>query len=242
MGLPLVAAEDAEDEIEVFKFGDDVNVTHFCEQSNGVACDTGAQCNLTIIDPKGTAVVSNQPMTNNDAYHLFLLNSSDYSLTGVYNKRVECKDSILSGSEEFQFIINNTGTILDSGKAVIYLVLLAILIGVLGLTLYGSFKIPMKNPRNSFDEVIEINWFKYSKFFCMALTWMVFLWITFLVWNLAFGFLELGSAATAFRYMYTLVYAVTLPVMVFIGIIAMMNFVSDRNLQKLFDTGVSTVS
>jgi len=114
--LPLVIA-DEQDYDYVFKVHQEIDLKRPC-WNNGTYCSPAAICNLTTLYPNGTALLSNEKMSNSISYFNMTLKPQ---ATGLFFNLMTCHDGDQYGSETFYFKVNPTG---DSRSISLPLILL----------------------------------------------------------------------------------------------------------------------
>lgn len=224
---------------ETFKQNSPVNIIHSVRTNGWVS--SSLLCNTTVFNPAGSPIVNNKAMTYSSAGGTFnyTLPSTNTSLLGIYNYDITCQDTSqgLNTTQSFDLEVTPTGYEYTVQESLTYLALLAILIGIWGLCLWGAFTIPFRNITGQEGDIVQVNWRKYSKFGCMMLSYVLFVWIIFLAWNISFGFLHLTAMATAFYYIFRLLYALSIPVLVCTLIIGAIYYISDKKIQDKITKG-----
>lgn len=105
---------------------------------NDTIASGSATCNVTIFQPDGTALIDNQLMTNQFAYHNYTLRPSQTLAIGEHTASVFCSDGSFNGFSTFQYLISPSGTD-DNNLA--YLILLGVgLLFSVGLIGFGFSK------------------------------------------------------------------------------------------------------
>lgn len=121
-----------------FKQGEKADITVQCI-FNGTICSTNSTCNLTINYPNNSIYISNQLMNRNNSYFNYTLSSSN--TVGDYPCSSTCCDNGFCGtSGECSFDITPSGQKLDTGKSIIMVIGLVILLIVCLILFYFAIK------------------------------------------------------------------------------------------------------
>lgn len=235
--IPIASA------IETYKLGEDIHFIHTITSNNEPVDNIVA--NISITNPQETLIVAFQPMTyiaSNKTFN-YTLSHTLVNITGTYERCIFATNGTDWAEPTcFEFEITRSGTKLDSAEGLTQIFLLLIIIGLFSFSLFGAIKISSKNPRNEWNEIIDINYKKYMKYGLFGLSYLFFVWIIFVSWNLAYGYLNFQALATAFFYLYRLLFALSLPVFLFIMIMIFLNLISDKRMEKYFNAGVSSLT
>lgn len=124
---------------KVFKQGVVVDLAIPCT-FNGTYCSASAVCNTTIINPNGTVLVNNKPMSQNGVTFNYSLSTTQTLLRGEYDFQITCIDNTTPKSKTLTFWITQTGEQMETQDAIIYFVALIILILFLVLSIYAFTK------------------------------------------------------------------------------------------------------
>ena len=114
-----------------YKVNTDIDLKVPCITDDDI-CSEITTCNISITSPTSETLVSNQAMTNSEAFFNYTFNET--SKIGKYNVFVYCSDNTNTGSTFYDFDINNNG--LDNSNnsigfivALVTLVALCLIIG-----------------------------------------------------------------------------------------------------------------
>jgi len=77
---------------------------------NGTIASSSANCNITIFDPDGDAIIDNQLMTNQNTFHNFTLSSANTLNIGDHTVSIFCNDQGNDGFSTFNYLISPSGT------------------------------------------------------------------------------------------------------------------------------------
>lgn len=104
------AIASGEDEVR-FNAPQNENLT-VCEKCrvDGAVCDSSYSCNITILLPDQSFLISQQAMTNNGSYNCYDLNTTQTSINGLYEATVDCSNTTLKGSNTFFYRITPEGS------------------------------------------------------------------------------------------------------------------------------------
>jgi len=166
LGLQMVSAET-----ETYKVGIANNLQFSCTLNNAIP-SASTTYNISLYNPNGTALLSNQPTTPQGS------GSFNYSYTfaevGTHKVKMFCTDGIYSYSGEGTYEVNGQGEEGTTAKAIFYIGLLFVLLFFFGVCVY-SF--------SSFDNLL-------SRVGMLGLGYLLLMAITFIGWNMASDFLN----------------------------------------------------
>lgn len=125
--------------------------------NNGTYCSASAQCNLTIIYPDGTLLVSNALMTNKISYHNYTIANTSLTQLDTYEAIMMCTDGSLSGSETFDFLVTANGKPAPSGGVIVLFTIIFLII--LGSMVFFFFSVIGHFVKMDIDIIdVAINW------------------------------------------------------------------------------------
>lgn len=206
----------------------------------GGAPTSAASCNITVFSPNKTVLVSFQPMSFSSTAQTYnyTVPSANVSQFGEYCYDVTCVASPLNQTDSFCIQVNPIGANSSVQESLIYIAMM-IFIGILFcVCFYYGFMIPFSNTRNEYQEIIDINWKKYLKMFCIGMAYLLLVVEIYFVWNLSFGYLYLRSLSEFFRTVYVILFSLSWGIIPLIVIICIVKLFSDRNVQNLINKGI----
>ena len=181
--LPLISAQ------LTFKKSTEINLRVPCS-FNGTFCSESAECNVTIIYPNNTIMINNLGMTN-EANGMPNYTLPDSSIMGEYEVHATCLQDGISGSNSFAFFITGSGEQVTTAQGIIYMVVLLGSIGAFGLCLFGTFRVPWGHSRSGDGRIISINDLKFVKILLFGFSYLLLLWVFFLLRIMSSAFLFL---------------------------------------------------
>lgn len=192
-----------------------------------VSCEgfTCADVNLTLVFPNSTLWIDNQEMTDNTYFA-----SYDFKppIRGNYDYYASDGENVTNDYVS----VTSTGHDLNQAQAFLYFLITIVLLGLLVLCILGGSRIPMKNVRNEEGEVLKVNWNKYLKIFCWTSAYMVLMAVVFVTWNLIYAYSDWYALSKYFHYLFRLLYAFALPVLIGSIITTLINYISDKKIDK----------
>jgi len=230
--LMLIAFASA----STYKQNNNVDIRHSV-RTNGATTST-AICNITVYNPDWLVLVNFESMSYDSTTQTFNYTLINTSVVGDYCYDITCFDSGLNKTENFCIEITPTGKGFTIAQSITYLLLLAVVVGLFIFSLYGSIIIPFRNERNEYNEVIRINWKKYLKVFAIVMSYMFLIWVAYLSWNLAFGYLYLDSLAKFFNWIFVLLMALALPIFITVIIFFTVIYLQDKKIQTFIERGL----
>lgn len=177
------------------------------------------------------------------------LNQATMTKTGTFYNYTFCSTSPLgeyivngfgdlNGLDEiwaYSFLITPAGENLETGQALLYMFMLIVFISIFLLSFYGSIVLPWKNERNPYDEIIKVNYRKYLKMFCMGMSYVFLVWVSYISWNLSWGYLHMRGIADMFRYLFTVLVALALPVFIIWVVLMVVVYINDQKIQSFIN-------
>jgi len=122
----------------IYKSGDPIELKIPCFIDNA-PCSVSATCNITILYPNSSSLISNQGMTNlDDGFFLYNLDEGDTVINGAYRTTVSCLDTGENGYITFDYEITTNGKESPEGVVIVTfsIFFLLFLAGLVGLMLY----------------------------------------------------------------------------------------------------------
>lgn len=135
-------------------------------------CDNCTAMNITILYPNGTEVVTDGVMTTNDGFH-YNYSFCDTNETGRYWFFYHYIEGDYPQTDGSWIIVNPSGYTLRDAQAIIYFGILSMLLFLLIISLFGTFKV------ENYIGRFALYWVTHLLF----ITW------TFSVWQVADAFL-----------------------------------------------------
>lgn len=152
---------------------------------------------------------------------------------GVYTINGQGDPASTTAIWTYDFEITPTGDAFSTAQGILYIFMLIVMIGLFLFTSYAFGTIQGSNVRNSDGDVLKVNWKKYLKMFCFALSYLFLVWIVFLAWNLAYGYLQMRGLGLFFKYVFTLLLGLALPIFTITIIFGVIAYVRDLKYEKI---------
>lgn len=137
----------------------------------------------------------------------------------------------------YDFIVTNNGTEYTTAQSITYIFVLLLSVGLFILCFTWAWNIETGNIRNSDGEIMAVNYKKHLKLFLVVMCYMVAMWVFFVSWNITLGYLDLPAVASFFRFLYTFMLAMALPITVVWILVAFIMFVRDLQIEKKLERG-----
>lgn len=239
VGLILIVSFISQTSAAILQTGTDIDIRHSV-RTDGATTST-AYCNITVFDPKWLTLVKFKPMSYDalaQTYN-YTLPASNVSEIGNYCYDVTCNDAGYNTTQSFCFDVTVSGTEFTTSDAIAYVLLLAVGIIFLILFIYGSIVIPFENIKNTDEEIVKIAWKKHIKIFMIAMSYLTFAFVTYVMWNFSQGFIQLYAAERFFYFIYTTILALTLPFIVVAFILFLIFFIKDLQIDKKLERGIT---
>lgn len=208
---------------------------------NGSIPSATATCNISINYPNGTYLKENVSMTNrNNGDFNITLNATETVLIGEYEWRAFCCDGTKCAAGYDSFEITPSGTELSTAQGIIYIIFLLIAFFIFWICIYGSFKIKWRNDVDETGKVVSINDLKWLKLFLMVFSYLTFMFIMVMTYNITENFIYLGNVSSYFYYVYLISLSVFFPIMVLMPWVVLYIVFQDKKVKKLIQRGLPT--
>lgn len=139
----------------------------------------------------------------------------------------------------YDFEVNSTGAFTTTFQGIIYVVVLALLVGLFIMFGAGAIKIPSENYKTQEGEVIKIQWKKYLKWFCWTMCYIIVVGVVYVCWNLSYAFLFLTPLTNIFRLMFRILLGLALPVFAFGIVYGLIMFFRDKKMENMLERGLT---
>jgi len=177
--LPSVLAVD---EDLIYKANEPVDIKVPCYNQTGSPCDGGTKCNITIQDPEGHFVVSNNLMTSTNSVYNYSLHTNETSKPGDYNVWVNCIGDD-TGFTSFTYKVTPSGKEPNVGTAVLYIGLILVIVTLLVMCIYMFSQVNKEAPH------LRLLWGGFAYLFFWSLTFIMYMTASdFLIDTFIIGF------------------------------------------------------
>ena len=208
-----------------------------CFDTNNSFCSSATNCQISVYYPNQSAVIINQSMTYNETFFNYTLIESQTDIIGEYSAIANCQGTT-NGFSEFNFYINPSGKDLSTAQGIIYIILLVIAFFIFWISIYGSFKIPWRNTRDDSGKVVSVNDLKWLKLFLMVFSYLTFMFIMAMTYNITENFIYLGNVSSYFHYVYLILLTFFFPIMVLLPWVVLYVVFQDKKVKKLIERGL----
>lgn len=229
--LPLATAYDYS---FVFKKSTDLNLNIPVFYDDMTKVDLLSDCTISIENPTPTLIVNNENMSYvSDGFFNYTLNNSFTGINGMYRGSVSCTDGAISGFSTFTFLITPSGTEPSVTQGILYSVLLIILVVLLSFSIIGAKNLDGNNEFDVGGNFIKINFNKYLKLGLFFLSYLLLIFIAFILYAISSNFMFLGFASDIFWLIHLLLWILLAPVFIAFVAVTLIKFVLDMRLDKL---------
>lgn len=186
---------------------------------------TCSSINITIFYPDSTIFINNEQMEDNSYY-------ANYSFTPTENGEYLYFYSDGTNSSEGILKVSPTGNDIDTAEGIIYFMVLVILFFLLSICTYGAFSIQGENVKNNDQEIIQVNWKKYLKIFCIAMAYTFFIMVIWFIWNLVYAYSDWYQLNNIFHLLFRILYAAIIPLVLVISVYSIAKFKDDKKINE----------
>lgn len=120
----------------IFKQGVDINLKIFCFNETNSICDSTTLCNITILKPDNSVLVSNEQMSYNESFFNKTLTPAQTDILGEYTAMVNCLGTSV-GYSTFIYKITYDGK--DRTKEIFPIVIIISLLFIAGLGAFFTY-------------------------------------------------------------------------------------------------------
>jgi len=188
---------------------------------------------ITSPSPNSSILITNQAMTKDGSF--FNYTFCDTSKLGIYTYGF-CDSNGYCFNNDFE--ITATGSSLSTSKSITYILIFVFsLLIFIGLMIAG-ITIPSNNDSDQMTGyVIAVSNLKYLKLFCLALAYLVAIFIFFFSYNMSYAYLDMGFMTSIFQFMFYALLAALLPLFG-VGIyVVLANLTRDAKIKEAMSRG-----
>ncbi|KKM64851.1 hypothetical protein LCGC14_1497230 [marine sediment metagenome] len=222
--LPMgLAQEDL-----IFKQGQAIDLQVPCI-FNKSTCDNTFICNLTTNYPNSILLVNNQLMENQTSFYNYTFTSADLNISGLYPNTMVCNNGEFQGAERFVFEVTPTGTFLETGESILFVLLTVAVFIFFLLSFYFALITPYSNEANDNGMVIKVTKLKYVKLFFIMLSYILFIWFLNSLVGISENFISLTLFAGFVGFLFQTLNSLALYFGIFIIVLAFFEIIRDAN-------------
>lgn len=212
----------------ICKLGQECNIRSICHNQFAVA-GSGATMTLSLFNPNKTILIDRKNMTRTDSYYVY--NFTPYVI-GTYTGVIYCKEITDDGSNSLEVVVTPTGEEFTTAQSILYGIMFVVVLFILIACIYLFVVTPYENNKGVNGELIAVNYKKYLKIFMFLMAYVCFLALSFFAWNISFAFLYFNAMERFFYFVYRTSFVLLLPGFILTCLLAIINFVNDRKLEK----------
>lgn len=214
----------------------DLRFSCFIEES-GIICNEDYLCNITVKYPNNSIMLNNVQSTRNPSYY----NASiiDTSVIGYHQYQSFCTNGTDAGySDKQYFLITPTGSEPTTTQGILYFIILLVSIGLFILSLYGAINIPWKNNRSPDGIIVGVNSLKYVKVSLWFVSYMVLLWVSYILWGINRSFLFSEFTGEIFKFIFYALMSSALPLFVLTTFVLITAWIKDSKITEFLSRGL----
>jgi len=200
-----------------------------------------ANCSISLNEVTSPSVMynisTNMDLLSGQTYNYTFCNTSE---TGDYTfswsgECLDCSQSNCGNS----FGVNPLGVELTGWKITSYILLfvmsLLIFIGLLsaGLNMNGDY-----NRDAVTGYIFALNNLKYLKYVCLALSYVMLVFVSYFIWMISYAFLDMDFVSTIFQFFFYIIAIATLPLFILFTYIIIANLIRDSKVADFIQRGL----
>ena len=196
-------------------------------------------CNITSISyPNSTIITLDKLMTKRGNEYNYTLISNYTGVLGKYIVNGFCTN----GSDDivwaYDLEVTPSGTELSTAQGIFYIIFLVVAFFIFWISIYGSFKISWRNTRNDEGQIVSVNDLKWLKLFLMVFSYLTFMFIMVMTYNITENFIYIGGVSDYFYYVYLISLSFFFPIMVLMPWVVIYILFQDKKVKKLIQRGL----
>ena len=229
MGISLVQAE--QQTLGIFKAGESISLVQNCL--------TSSYSNISRITyPNGSFALNTQTamVKNGDDYSYAF---SDTNALGQYSVYGTCDESGVKTNWVYDFQVTATGEDLTSAKATAYVIIFIISFIVFLALLTMGIYLPVRNKSDEMTGyILAVSNLKYLKLFCLGLSYIVIVFISYFAWMFSYAYLDMDFVTTIFQFIFYALAALVLPLFILFTYFTIANLIRDSQIGEQLSRGL----
>jgi len=191
-------------------------------------------CNITSMNlPNGSVIWINQQMQKTQNTFNSTITKGNFTELGTYCININCENGY--GSICREVTLNGQG--FSTGKAISYIGFIIVILFTFLLTLYGAIKVRWEHPRNTNNQIISINNFRYVKVFLFSMTYVLMMFLFGLSYKF-FNEANIQGFTDFFYYAYILFERLLIPIMIATTVIFFIIFITNLKIKERLALGL----
>jgi hypothetical protein len=209
--------------------------------------------NIRVLANCSTVNLSEITLTNNN--QVYVIDSAMTKLSGqtfnytfintsaighyTYSWNNPCVDCS-SGDCGNSFDVTFDGNIPNTADSILFIIILAFLLLILIITIYGAWVMPFKNNRDEEGFVIGLNNLKYLKIVLWVFVYLEMLFIVMIAKNITYGSAIFNGAYQFFNIIFWLMLICLLPFFPLLIFLTVVIWLTDKKTQQNLERGIRT--
>lgn len=227
--------------ITIFKINSDIQINaHVYNISNGIRIDNATtNCVAHLFNQTGFHVINNINITfdidGQDWEYIIL--GGNFTTPGIYAYLVSCQDPTneLGGFVAVEILIENTGEVLETPQAILYIFLSVFVMLLFCLSLFFTIVTPYSHNVNETGEVIKLTKLKYVKLGLIMIDYILMVWVLNTLVGISENFLSLNLFSGFVGFLFLTLNNLALPFAIFILVLSFFEIIRDANIQKIIN-------
>ena len=236
--LPILSALDPV-KVPIFKKNSDIVLSIPCS-FNKTQCSNSAVCNFTLfrVAENHTKLFNSSVTVDINSFFQINMTKGNFTIEGDYTLNLFCFDQDTRDSISKDFIVNNSGKTLSTAQGIIYVIVIIMSVLLFIAVFMGSFFIPSGNNRNEEGKVISINDLKYLKMITFSFSYLLLMWIMFMLMELSSNFMVSDTASRIFGLGFNLLFYSLWPLMLLSVLFFVMLKFQDKKFTSMLERGI----
>jgi hypothetical protein len=228
----LIASVSAIDSLGTFRQYDCISLKQTCANCSAI--------NFTsVILPNSSIGLGNVAATKLGTEYNYTFCRTDlqgnYIVNGVGD--IDGTNTIFA----YNFEVTATGTTLSTSKSITYILIWIISFMIFAGLLFVGLTLPSKNNTDEMTGyILAVSNLKYFKMLCIALSYVVLIFISYFSWMMCYAYLDMGFLSTIFQFGFYILVGLTLPLFIVGIFIVISNWVNDQKIGEMLSRGLHT--
>jgi hypothetical protein len=201
--------------------------------------NTDITCFLRLFNSTGQLTLESKPLekfaVNRQSINISSGNFSDFGLHAFF---IWCNSSAFGGEASGVFEVTYSGIELTTARSIFNVGLLAILIFLFLVNVFGITAVPSENSKDEFGQILDVNNLKYFKGTLFITAWGLLIALLFTASNLSFAYLSTSMFGSLFFKLFQITAWLTIPFILVWLLWLFVNIFKDKEIKTLLSRGV----
>lgn len=216
--------------------------THVSNISNGLWINNSLiNCKLHLYNSTGEHTFESGVLNKNVNWFDFdiFISKGNFTDAGEHAFYIFCYSADFGGEAKGTFIVNGAGEELTTGRAILNLGFIVLMLFLFVITLIGIGSLPDNEETDEYGKIIDITNTKYLKGVMVVIAWVLLMGTFFLASNVAMGYLFADMFGKILFVLFRIMFMGLLPFIVIWLIWLFVNIFKDKETRNMIERGVN---